>query len=547
MKNTSAVMDSSDIQRTSIAVIGGGLVGSLNACFLAKRNFQVDVYESREDIRMAEFARGRSINLALSYRGRQALKAIGLEDQIVSQGIPMRARMIHSLSGKKSAIPYGTKSQYILSISRENLNKDLLTAVEKYPNAKVHFGHQLLKCRPETGVITLLGLHPRQMNVPWLGVESELRLPVYTTATRDLSRVFDLHHSSQQHRILNPLSKARDQTQVLMDTSQFILFFRPDKVPKDIACDLILGCDGAYSTVRTHLVKKPRFDYSQQYIPHGYMELTIPPQNGDFAMEPNYLHIWPRDTFMMIALPNMNKSFTCTLFMPFEEFEKLLTSRDVLDFFQKYFPDSLHLIGKEALAQDFFRLPAQPMISVKCSSFHFNSHCVLMGDAAHALVPFFGQGMNAGFEDCLVFDELMDKFNNDFSMCLPEFSKFRIPDDHAISDLSMYNYIEMRSHVNSRWFIFQKNIERCLHALMPSTFIPLYTMVTFSRIRYHEAMLRWQWQKKVINTALFFFGTLVALSTTYLLTGPTFRSSLGCLRRSWNSVTYFQNIGRISL
>lgn len=472
-------MDSSDIQRTSIAVIGGGLVGSLNACFLAKRNFQVDVYESREDIRMAEFARGRSINLALSYRGRQALKAIGLEDQIVSQGIPMRARMIHSLSGKKSAIPYGTKSQYILSISRENLNKDLLTAVEKYPNAKVHFGHRLLKCRPETGVITLLG---------------------------------------------------------------------PDKVPKDIACDLILGCDGAYSTVRTHLVKKPRFDYSQQYIPHGYMELTIPPQNGDFAMEPNYLHIWPRDTFMMIALPNMNKSFTCTLFMPFEEFEKLLTSRDVLDFFQKYFPDSLHLIGKEALAQDFFRLPAQPMISVKCSSFHFNSHCVLMGDAAHALVPFFGQGMNAGFEDCLVFDELMDKFNNDFSMCLPEFSRFRIPDDHAISDLSMYNYIEMRSHVNSRWFIFQKNIERCLHALMPSTFIPLYTMVTFSRIRYHEAMLRWQWQKKVINTALFFFGTLVALSTTYLLlTRPTFRSSLGCLRRSWNSVTYFQNIGRISL
>ncbi|KAF5914085.1 hypothetical protein HPG69_010244, partial [Diceros bicornis minor] len=477
-------------------------VGSLNACFLAKRNFQVDVYEAREDIRLAEFARGRSINLALSYRGRQALKAIGLEDQlknhtlksipilfarcrvieievdisalfqIISRGIPMRARMLHSLSGKKSAIPYGTKSQYILSISRENLNKDLLTAVEKYPNAKVHFGHRLLKCNPEEGRLTVLG---------------------------------------------------------------------SDKVPKDVTCDLIVGCDGAYSTVRTHLMKKPRFDYSQQYIPHGYMELTIPPKDGDYAMEPNYLHIWPRNTFMMIALPNTNKSFTCTLFMPFEEFEKLLTSSDVLAFFQKYFPDSIPLIGEQALAQDFFLLPAQPMISVKCSSFHLKSHCVLMGDAAHAIVPFFGQGMNAGFEDCLVFDELMDKFNNDLSMCLPEFSRIRIPDDHAISDLSMYNYIEMRAHVNSRWFIFRKNIERLLHTIMPSTFIPLYTMVTFSRIRYHEAVLRWHWQRKVVNKGLFFFGTLIAIGSTYLLMRSV--SRLGYLRRPWDWVTYFQNEG----
>ncbi|MBZ3871578.1 Kynurenine 3-monooxygenase, partial [Sciurus carolinensis] len=197
--------------------------GSLNACFLAKRNFQVDVYEAREDIRVANFARGRSINLALSYRGRQALKAIGLEDQ------------------------------YILSISRENLNKDLLNAVEKHPNVKMHFGHRLEKCNLEEGMITVLG---------------------------------------------------------------------SDKVPKDITYDLIVGCDGAYSTVRNHLMKKPCFDYSQQYIPHGYMELTIPSKNGD------------------------NKSFTCTLFMPFEEFEKLLTSNDVLGFFQKYFPDSIPLIGE---------------------------------------------------------------------------------------------------------------------------------------------------------------------------------------------------------
>ncbi|XP_031515740.1 kynurenine 3-monooxygenase isoform X5 [Papio anubis] len=464
-------MDSSVIQRKKVAVIGGGLVGSLQACFLAKRNFQIDVYEAREDPRVADFTRGRSINLALSHRGRQALKAVGLEDQIVSQGIPMRARMIHSLSGKKSAVPYGTKSQerpeegqvtiavpasetepYILSVSRENLNKDLLTAAEKYPSVKMHFNHKLLKCNPEEGMITVLG---------------------------------------------------------------------SDKVPKDVTCDLIVGCDGAYSTVRSHLMKKPRFDYSQQYIPHGYMELTIPPKNGDYAMEPNYLHIWPRNTFMMIALPNMSKSFTCTLFMPFDEFDKLLTSNDVIDFFQKYFPDAIPLIGEKLLVQDFFLLPAQPMISVKCSSFHFQSHCVLLGDAAHAIVPFFGQGMNAGFEDCLVFDELMDKFNNDLSLCLPAFSRLRIPDSHAISDLSMYNYIE-------------KNMGRFLHAIMPSTFIPLYTMVSFSRIRYHEAVQRWHWQKKVIYKGLLFLGSLIAISSTYLLMHYVSPRPFHYFRRPWN-------------
>ncbi|KAM5237694.1 kynurenine 3-monooxygenase [Ctenodactylus gundi] len=471
-------MDSCNSPRKRVAVIGGGLVGALNACFLAKRNFQVDVYEAREDIRVVKSARGRSINLALSYRGRQALKAIGLEEQIVSQGVPMRARMIHSLSGKRSAIPYGTKSQYILSISRENLNKDLLAAVEKHPNARVHFGHRLLKCNPEEREITVLGA---------------------------------------------------------------------DGVPKDVTCDLIVGCDGAYSTVRSHLMKKPRFDYSQQYIPHGYMELSIPPRDGDFAMEPNYLHIWPRNTFMMIALPNTNKSFTCTLFMPFEQFEKLLTSSDVLNFFQKYFPDSIPLIGERALVHDFFLLPAQSMISVKCSSFHFKSHCVLLGDAAHAIVPFYGQGMNAGFEDCLVFDELMTKFNNNFSTCLPEFSRVRIPDDHAISDLSMYNYMEMRAHVNSRWFLFQKNVERLLHAIMPSTFIPLYTMVAFTRIRYHEAVLRWHWQKKMINKGLFILGSLVAIGATYLLVRYVSPRLWPTSEDRGTHIPYFQTVRPFSL
>ncbi|XP_065528808.1 kynurenine 3-monooxygenase isoform X2 [Lathamus discolor] len=468
-------METSDPRGKRVAVVGGGLVGALNACFFARRGFYVDVYEAREDIRMASFTRGRSINLALSHRGRQALRAVGMEEQIVSKGIPMRARRIHTPSGKKYSIPYGKKNQYILSVDRANLNRELLTAAEKYSNTKLYFGHKLLGCNAKQGTLTI-------------------------------------KRSDQQHL--------------------------------EVAYDLIVGCDGAFSTVRKEFMRQTRFNYSHEYIPHGYMELSIPPKDGDFAMEPNYLHIWPRNTFMMIALPNMDKSFTCTLFMPFEEFEKLTTGEQVLGFFQTYFPDAIPLIGERELKQDYFLLPAQAMISVKCSSYHLGSQCVLMGDAAHAVVPFYGQGMNAGFEDCLVFDELMDQFHNDLGACLPEFSRLRVPDDHAISDLAMYNYVEMREHVNSTWFIFRKHVDNFLHALMPSTIVPLYTMVTFTRIRYHEAVQRWKWQKKIINRGLFVVGA-AGMGGTFLLVKWLGRDLGFCMENLWGWSRYLKNIGNL--
>lgn len=436
------------VNNVKIAVVGGGLVGALNACFFAKRGFQVELYESREDIRRATVVKGRSINLALSHRGREALKAVGMEDKIVSKGIPMHARMIHSPSGKRSPIPYGKKGQYILSVDRANLNKELLSAAETYPSAKMNFEHKLVDWNLESGSMT---------------------------------------------------------------------FLRNDGSTKVTTCDLTVGCDGAFSAVRKRFMRQSRFNYSQTYIPHGYMELSIPPKHGDFAMEPNFLHIWPRNTFMMIALPNLDMTFTCTLFMPFEDFEKITTGDEVLEFFQRYFPDSIPLFGEEALKQDYFRLPAQAMVSVKCSPYHIGTTCVLMGDAAHAVVPFYGQGMNAGFEDCIVFDELLDQYNCDFSICLPEFTRLRVPDDHAIADLAMYNYIEMRAHVNSKWFLFRKHLDMILHYMMPNTIIPLYTMVTFTRTRYHEIVKRWQLQNKVINRGLFLCGVSSVLGGTYLL------------------------------
>ncbi|XP_064790569.1 uncharacterized protein LOC135512452 isoform X1 [Oncorhynchus masou masou] len=219
-----------------VAVVGGGLVGALNACYFAKRGFQVEVFESREDIRQAKIVKGRSINLALSHRGRQALKQVGMEDTIVSKGIPMHSRMIHSLNGTQSPIPYGKKGQYILSVDRANLNKELLSAAETYSNTKLNFAHKLLNWSTETGAMT---------------------------------------------------------------------FLRADGAKEEIQADLIVGCDGAFSAVRKQFLRQSRFNFSQTYIPHGYLELTMPPINGEFAMKPNYLHIWPRNTFMMIALPNL--------------------------------------------------------------------------------------------------------------------------------------------------------------------------------------------------------------------------------------------------
>ncbi|CAF89726.1 unnamed protein product [Tetraodon nigroviridis] len=437
-----------------VAVVGGGLVGALNACFFARRGFQVQVFEAREDIRRARTVKGRSINLALSHRGRQALKHVGLEEKIVSQGIPMHARMIHSPSGKLSSIPYGRKGQYILSVDRANLNRELLTEAETYPNTQLNFDHKLQDWSAETGLMT---------------------------------------------------------------------FARSDGSVQEIQAQLIVGCDGAFSAVRKQFLRRSRFNYSQTYIPHGYMELTMPPADGEFAMKPNYLHIWPRNTFMMIALPNLDKTFTCTLFMPFEEFEKITTGEEVMAFFHKHFPDTIPLIGAlqtfigDALRRDYFRLPAQAMVSVKCSPYHIGDKCVLMGDAAHAVVPFYGQGMNAGFEDCIVLDEMMERFEEDLSVVLPEYTRVRVPDDHAIADLAMYNYIEMRAHVNSRWFLFRKRLDNLLYAVMPKAVIPLYTMVTFTRTPYHEAVERWHWQNKVINGGLLLGATGAAVGLSCLL------------------------------
>jgi len=234
-----------------------------------------------------------------------------------------------------------------------------------------------------------------------------------------------------------------------------------------ITPDLVIGCDGAFSAVRKEMMKKPRFNYSQEYIPHAYMELCMPPVNGDFAMPPNYLHIWPRGQFMMIGLPNQDKTFTVTLFMPTSTFESIKDRDGVLQFFNENFRDSINLIGKEKLVSDFFSNRALPLVSIKCSPYNIAGKAVIMGDAAHAMVPFYGQGMNCGMEDCLVLEDALDKHKGDLEKSLEEYSINRNPDAEAMCDLAMYNYIEMRDLVNKKSFLVRKKLDNFLHWLLP--------------------------------------------------------------------------------
>jgi len=253
---------------------------------------------------------------------------------------------------------------------------------------------------------------------------------------------------------------------------------------------LVFGTDGAFSAIRTSIQRSDKFNYSQNYLPHGYKELHIPPtESGAFRMDPNALHIWPRGHFMLIALPNSDKSFTCTLFLPFEgkqdSFEAIKGDEEALLFFKKQFPDALELMPE--FQDDFRKNPVSSLVTIRCSPWTFEDRVLLMGDASHAIVPFYGQGMNSGFEDCTVLDELAEKHNEDWPAIFNVFNKERVADANAIADLALKNFVEMRDHVGDPMFLLRKKMEGWLHQRYPNHFVPVYSQVTFSNIPYHKA------------------------------------------------------------
>ena len=269
---------------------------------------------------------------------------------------------------------------------------------------------------------------------------------------------------------------------------------------------LCFGSDGAYSSARlAHMLDHNAFNYQQYYIESGYKELSIPAgENGSFILEKNALHIWPRKNYMLIALPNPDGSFTGTLFFPFEgplSFEKLQTEKAVMEFFTETFPDVLSLIPD--LSKQFFDHPTSSLVTVKCYPWIREDKFCLIGDAAHAIVPFFGQGMNAGFEDCSVLNQLMESHGSDWSAILKEFQQMRKPDTDAIADLAQNNAIEMQSKTADPKFLLQKKIEARLHEKYPDKWIPGYSQVTFSpHIRYSEALLNSQKQESIMQKVM---------------------------------------------
>ena len=264
---------------------------------------------------------------------------------------------------------------------------------------------------------------------------------------------------------------------------------------------VVIACDGAVSVIRNEILKHGRFNFSQQYLDYGYKELTIPAgPNGKHALETNALHIWPRGNHMLIALPNIDGTFGCILFLPFEgpdSFARLTTPSAVSEFFQLRFPDAIPLMPD--LADNFSANPIGAMVTIKCSPWHVDGRALLLGDAAHAIVPFFGQGINCGFEDGSCLLELLDRHGADWQLIFQEFEKARKINTDAIADMAVENFVEMRDRVADPRFLFRKKVELALEAKYPQLFVPKYAMVTFHRIPYATAFDRGQSQDRMLS------------------------------------------------
>jgi kynurenine 3-monooxygenase len=268
-----------------------------------------------------------------------------------------------------------------------------------------------------------------------------------------------------------------------------------------VESSVVIGCDGSASAIRSEMLKMNRFNFSQQYLDYGYKELTIPAgPGGKHLVETHALHIWPRGNYMLIALPNIDGTFACILFLPFdgaESFSALATSTDVLTFFGTRFPDALRFMPN--LAENYFANPTGSMVTIKCSPWHVEGKSLLLGDAAHAIVPFFGQGINCGFEDCSSLLELLDRHGADWARVFNEFEEQRKVNTDAIADMAVDNFVEMRDRVADPRFLFRKTVELALEARYPRQFVPKYAMVTFHRIPYAVAMSRGIVQERILS------------------------------------------------
>jgi kynurenine 3-monooxygenase len=416
----------------TITLIGAGLTGPLLGLELARRGFNVEIYERRPDMRRAKISAGRSINLAVSARGIHALNRAGLWQSMQNIVIPMKGRMMHSIASELTFQPYGRAEwEVINSVSRADLNIAIMNAAESR-GVKIDFQQRCTGIDLKTG---------------------QLRM--------------------------------RDER---------------DGTERSIDAEVVIGCDGSASAIRGEMLKLNRFNFSQEYLDYGYKELTVPAgPGGKHALEPHALHIWPRGNYMLIALPNVDGTFACILFLPFEgrdSFAQLTSPSLVRELFQSRFPDAFAMMPQ--LEDNFFASPTGAMVTVKCSPWHAKD-ALLLGDAAHAIVPFFGQGINCGFEDCTVLLELIEVHAPDWERIFRDFELARKANTDAIADMAVENFIEMRDRVADPRFLLRKRVELALEAKYPQLFVPKYSMVTFHRIPYATAKRRGEIQDRILT------------------------------------------------
>jgi len=449
------------MSRPRVLIVGAGLVGSLLAHELGTRGHRVLVVERRGDPRAQGAVAGRSINLAISVRGFHALDRAGLGVRVRERAIRMPGRMIHPRVGDAFFQPYSRDpTRAIHSVSRSRLNMLLLEAADAHPSVEFRFNRRAIDVDFETPRVSFRNDDP-------------------STSTSD-------------------------------------------GATETLDADLVIGADGAYSAIRAAMQRHERFDYEQAYLTHGYKELAITALSEDadgsalaphapFALDPYALHIWPRGGSMMIALPNPDGSFTCTLFWPFgaargapapfegPSFATVRSGAEAVDYFRRDYADALPLMP--TLAADFDANPVGTMVTVRCHPWVWGRSTALIGDAAHAVVPFYGQGANCGFEDVEALVDALDESPNDLPAALAAYEARRRRHADAIADLALANFIEMRDKTASRLFHMRKRLDHALHGVVPSLYQPLYDMVSFSTIPYDDARRRARRQDRLLLAA----------------------------------------------
>jgi kynurenine 3-monooxygenase len=420
----------------TVDIVGAGLVGPLMAIYLAKKGFDVRLHERRPDMRKEKISAGRSINLALTARGLQSLEEVGLRDAVMKIAIPMKGRMVHDLQGNCDLQPYGQKDHEVIYAASRGLLNMMLL---------------------------------------------------------DAAEAYKNVHISFNRRC----------TFYNIDSGNLAFEDEKTGAQEMVQAETVIGADGAWSAIRkAMLARVENFNYSQSFLKYGYKELVIPPDaRGGFRIEKNALHIWPRHSYMMIALPNTEGSFTATLFYPYEgqdSFAQLQGPAELMEFFRRDFPDAVAHIPE--LERDFFDNPTGALVTVKCGPWHAGGKALLIGDAAHAIVPFFAQGMNSGFEDCRVLNSLIDSIDPDWETVFAAFTKVRKPNADAIADMAVENFVEMRDSVTDPKFILRKKVGFELEKRWPDHFIPRYSMVIFRPdIPYAEAQRRGALQDRILD------------------------------------------------